>query len=614
MTNVGTTSECSYTPAEIDWIARETCETVVAEPGKTCPYDVEAFERIERRAVPTGQYPLYDPPPHPCDSLPTDLPPDCIAQQPYHLRIGGFRREQNFGPDEGAAQLASAGVAFSDSLGHGLFEHLLLCRKYGVVPVFEAPAVGFPMPFLQSELSTFEEIYRREIAEFAGWIRRAEAIYEHPILERAGQPWTLWSSYSPLALFMLSAGRKPEETATELEAECGTRRLDPAPSNPRERAAQLRALSFIRERHMEVRAIMASILREVIAPDAILIDNAHTLPGLDYERLGEIYDHPGVAARSGYLEDESSREANVAFSVRLFGDLAGKPPIASVRINLTAAGARVVAGPQAVRNWSSAALRHGVSGLYFWPIDYPSDDGQYFGPMPGNTDPSAQGRQRWDAMLGVFRDLQNVRCFQPPRGKIGILVPYDHLELAGWRRIFDTFVRLENEHILCRLVSGRAVSRGEESLSGLELLLVPACPFAADSLVESLERFVHRGGTLVCGCGEGLRYNTDGNLRTMFGGAELDSLLGERPKSHKMGQGKAIFTDDIFANLQQCDVDRQEWIYSVGAENLKHLSGTVEGRSSPPPEPDINVKHYLYEHSSNAFMPHLKKVEDFPTS
>ena len=152
-----------YSPDEIDALARYACETVVAEPGKVCPYDVEAFRRIERRPVPTGEYPLYEPPAAVGGPLPDSLPQECVSNEPYHLRIGGFRRADVFGPDEAAGAISSAGIKFSDSLGEGLFEHLVLCRKYGVTPVFEAPAMGFPFPFLENELPTFERLYRRGV-------------------------------------------------------------------------------------------------------------------------------------------------------------------------------------------------------------------------------------------------------------------------------------------------------------------------------------------------------------------------------------------------------------------------------------------------------------------
>jgi len=612
MTKGGLESDFCYTHSQIDALALAACETVVAEPGKPCPYDVEAYQRIERRAVPTGEYPAYDPPPPIHNPLPSPLPPECIGDQPYHLRISGFRREGIFGPDEAAEVLVSAGVSFADSLGQGLFEHLVLCRKYGVVPVFEAPAAGFPFPFLESELPHFERIYRREISEFADWIRCAEMVYGHPILARAGQPWVLWGLHSPLALFMLSAARKPDQTAAELQSHSGIWRLEPSPTTPAARASQLRAWSFVRRRHMEVRTIMAKVLREVVSPDAVLIDNAHTLPAVDYELLGEIYDHPGVAARSGYLEDEWIRDANVAFAVRLFGDLTGKSPIASVRINLTAAGTRFIPGPQAVRNWCDAALRHGTAGYYFWPVDYPSSDGQYFGAMAGNTDPSARGRERWDAMLDLFGEIRRARCFQPPAARIGILVPYDQLELDGWRRVYNAFVALENQRILSRFVSGRAAAAGDEIVSSLDVICVPACPFACDRLVAALERFVHGGGTLILSCPEALMYDAAGNRRTEFAGREPGVIQRESETSHGFGKGTIFCVSDIVPVVNRLDVETYPWVYELRTSNVQELTGFADPPPTPAPAPELKLKHYMYEHSSSAILPYLDKFADFP--
>ena len=599
-----------YTPDEIDALALAACETVVAEPGRVCAYDVEAYRRIDRQSVPTGKYPYDNPPPSDSGDVRRSIPRQCIGDTSYHLRINGFRRESIFSPDESAALLARAGVGYADSLGQGLFEHLLLCRQYGVRPILEAPAMGFAVPFLACELGLFRQIYRRQVEEYVRWVKQVEAIYGQPLLKRSGQPWILWSNYSPLALFVLSATRQPEQTAAELKAASGEERLIPDPQTPSQQARQLKAWSFIRRRHMEVRAMMADVFREQLAPEAILMDNTHTLPVLDYGCLGEIYDHPGVAARSGYLQDEDLRGPNVAFSVRLFSDLTGKTPVVSVRINTTAAGTRVIAGPNAVRRWCDAALRHGVAGYYFWPVDYPSCDGQYFGAMAGNTDPSCHGRQRWDTMLEVFGDISDARRFQPPRAKIGILVPYDYLDLAGWRRIYDQFVQLENERIWSRLVGGRDIERDEGVLDNCEALLVPACSFVSDTLVDRLEAFVRRGGILVVTTNDALRYDTSGQERKPFVGLASSDWTADESRS--VGQGQVIRTDEPTRHLRGATTD--DWVYQVDTKNVRELTGQTEQRDRPEPESDVRVRHYMYEHSSPAIFPYLDKPVTFPDS
>jgi len=599
-----------YSPDEIDALARYACETVVAEPGKVCPYDVEAFRRIERRPVPTGEYPLYEPPAAVGGPLPDLLPQECVSNEPYHLRIGGFRRADVFGPDEAANAISSAGIKFSDSLGEGLFEHLVLCRKYGVTPVFEAPAMGFPFPFLENELPTFERLYRREVEDFSDWIKRAEAVFGKPILQAPRQPWVLWGLLSPLALFMQSATRKPSETSVELNRHSGASRLSSSPASPEERATQLQAWAFLRRRHMEVRAIMARSLREVIATNALLIDNTHVMPIVDFERLGEIYDHPGVAVRSGYLDEEHLREPNVAFGVRLFHDLTGKSPIVSVRINTTAAGTRFIAGHQAIRNWTDCALRHGAAGFYFWPVDYPSQDGQYFGALPGNTDPSSRGKERWLAQLELFRQISSAQRFRPPWSKIGILVAPDLLDLSAWKRVFTTFVELENARIFARFISSRRMGTGDNSLDKFEVVVLPACPFLSNSHAKLLENYVADGGNLIISCPEALQYDEAGQPRSTFAGLSLPFANGD---SRAHGKGNIFLTDNVVRSAGALRLTNQDWIYNIQASSLRELTGVHDSSPIVDPDPNVNVKHYLYEHSSKAIMPYVEKVTRFPT-
>ena len=87
----------TYAPGEVDALALASSETVVAEPGRSIPYDVEAYQRVERRAVKTGQYCRYNPPAGDVVPIAQPVPSNCIQRQPYHLRIGGFQREDIFG-------------------------------------------------------------------------------------------------------------------------------------------------------------------------------------------------------------------------------------------------------------------------------------------------------------------------------------------------------------------------------------------------------------------------------------------------------------------------------------------------------------------------------------
>ena len=627
-------TDSSYTAEELDAIALAGCESLVADPGQVYAYDLEAHTRIYRQPVEEGQYACFnqtDPFVEPRDIA---VPDGCAADHGYLLRIGGFRRDTIFSPSEAARVLAGAGVNYADSLGNGLFEHLVLCRRSGIVPTFEAPSMGIALPFLESELPVFECLYRHHVTEFRDWIGRAEAVYGHALLDREGQPWVLYLRVTPLMLFQLSINRKPRETAQELKARTGVDRLSAAARTPWERAGQARAWAFIRRRHMEVMGIMARVFREMVAPTGVLIGNAHVLPIIDYELMGEVFDHPGVAARAGYIEEPSLREPYMGYGVRLFADLSCRLPIMSVRINTLAAGTRFIPGRDTIRRWFDQAVRHGVRGFYFWTTDYPSREGQYFGSLPGNTDPSTRGRERWDAMLDCFRDIAPARCFVPPAGEIGILVPYEVLDTSGWRRVLGTFVELEAARIWSKLVSARDVERDRTCLAALRVLAVPALPFASNGLADGLEWYIKQGGVLIVGDRQFARFDIDGHPRRPPAGLCESQLGGDGEVDLPIGSGRvlawadpgtglAIESGDVAASLAEAArrwsavagalrLDRRDWVYQVKAANLHELTGDAPPDDRPAPEPDVEPKHYLYEHSSPLIVPFINNPENFP--
>jgi hypothetical protein len=601
-----------YTPGEVDALARLACETVVAEPGKVCAYDIEAYRRIDHRPVKTGGYPCYNPKRKPRKTAVSDIPRGAVDRRAYSLRIGGFRREGLFGPDEAAKLLSGAGIDAADSLGHGLFEHLVLCREYGVTPSFEAPAMGIPMPFLEPELDTFQQIYREHVREYCGWIKAAEAVYGHRIIGHPGQPWVLWGAWSPLALFLKSAARKPEHTADELKTASGTDRLTVSASTPVERAQQAKAWAFIRRRHMRVRAIQAAVLREALGDGAVLIDNTHTLPVVDYELLGEVYDHPGVAVRPGYLDEPGLRTPYVGYSMRLFADLTGKTPIASIRINTLCAGTRVIPGPEAIRAWCDEAIAHGVAGFYFWPTDYPSSEGQYFGALAGNPDPSAMGPQRWDAMLDIFRDVAGATRYVPPGARVGILVPDTELDNEGWGRVMRTFIQLDSQRVFVNLIAARAVQRDAASLDRFTVLLVPALPFMSDRLKENLERYVNRGGGLVLTDPQAGLYDTEGKPRSPLFGLDYDRMRREHPSGIKFGSGQVHYRTGSDPDHEIPEPARQSAVFDVTTTNVREVTGQGEPPDRPKPDPGARVRHYMYEHSSSAIMPYIDIPDGFP--
>lgn len=607
-----------YTPVEIDRIARVGGETVVAAPGVTVEYDVEAYERIARRQFRVGTHRIYQPfrRARKPARLATRVPKGCIDRRGYLIRLGGFRRNDIFGPDECGASLRKAGIRYADSLGNGLFEHLLLCRKYGIAPTFESPALGIPLPFLPEEMLAFESLYRQQVTEMRRWVTRIETIYGHRILEQQGQPWIVWLRLSPLALFMMSAARKPRETADALEQASGVRRLGANPQTPRGRAAQARAWAFIRRQHMRVHQIMADVTRELVARRGVIVGNLHTLPQVDYELMGQVFDYPGVAVRASYMRERSCREPYIGYAVRLFNDLSGRAPIVSLRVNITAAGSREVCSSRAVRAWHDEAVRHGAAGFYVWPIDYPNGPGQYCGPMPGNPDRSACGRERWDAMLQACRDVSACRRFVPPESDVCVLVASDVLSQADWKRVMCACIELEEARIWYRMVSARAVERDVNALKKCRLLVIPALPFASDSLISSIERYLRAGGRVATPSRDLAMHDLDGAPRA---GPFLDSTqvivmptpaCGRVLDSRNVAMALAKAARTWRAVAKRARVQDRSWVFDIACDTLMSATGKVETGGRPEGEPDLRLGHYLYEHSSNWILPYI----DNPTS
>lgn len=622
--------QAEYSPWLIDKLAYAQCETVAAVPGTIVSYDVEFYERVKRESLATCEPPYFNP-----SSRNGRLGSRAKARQstvlePYLMRLGGFRRDVSFSPDGAAAALKHAGIQYADSIGNGLFEHLMLCRKYGIVPAFEAPAMEMPLPFLERQMPIFKKIYRKHLVEMRNWLRLVEKIYGHSIINRAAQPWTLWIPVSPLALFLISMRRDPEETMAELQAAAGTSRLAVDAATPKEQARQFKAWAFIRRQHMKVLKIMAELLRDAVADQGLIVGNMHTLPPVDYEMMGEAFDMPGVAVRPGYVKEPHLREGYVGYAISLFKDLCKRPPLVSVRTNITAAGTYCVAGPRAIKRWFDEAVRHGSGGFYLWPVDYPMGGSTYRGVMRGNPEPTNYGRERWESMLENCRTIASRQRFVPPPAEVGILVPYDVLDRQGWQRVMRTFLELRGARIWSQMFSARLIERDPKSLARNKLLVVPILPFASTRLTKQLENYVYNGGTLVVPDAQIGIHDLDGHRRPVVFGLEEESRPdGERP----IGAGRVIILPnpalgrwerennslDLLARASalwkkvagRLPLKDFSWVMDVSAEDLPRVSEKDNSYMAPRAEPEMRLRHYLYEHSSDWLMPYLQNPDTF---
>jgi hypothetical protein len=613
-----------YSEAERDALAERGAETLSFKPGASAAYDVENFERIPRRSTPPGSHITYELPAVP-GFTDRKVPSVCFGKRPYLLRIGGVRRGTCWGPDEMAVMLRKAGIRYCDSFGNGLFETLLLCKKHGLWPVFESPALGFQLPFLEQDLPPFRKLYRRRLRRMKSDLKLVEEILGTRLVGREGQPWIVWMRFSPLALFFSAVERAPEAVAEELKEALGFSKAPVFPSSPEEEADQARFWSYVRRRHGQVLMSIAELFREEIVGKGVLVGNMHANPPVDYALLVRALDFPGIAVRPCYLEDKEMSGSHVAFSVKLIRDLTGRPPVVSIRSNLLSAGSRFIPGRNLLAAWHDAALRAGIAGFYFWPWDFPAADSDlgYNGPMFSNPDPSARGMERWRDNLELLAGFSGLPVFSPPPAQVGILVCHQTLDRLGWKKVFSTYRACEAARVWVSFLDAQSFSENPGEFRQIKLLIVPSLPFSSSQLIKALREF-SRSGCVLTG-------QEEIGMRDLQGFPRPEGLTVVRAAGKSVaGNGDVTLFPTLDRVLEKgdealvslvtalqsvaCDlqVETQSWVYDVTVESLRRSCPTLLADfDSAPIGPGVKLEHYLYEHSSNWILPFLDDEEPY---
>ena len=608
-----------YSEEEKDRLAASGAETLCFRPGAVAEYDVELYERIPRKLVTFGKHRLYDIP-EPQSVKTVEVPAECLSGKPFHNHLRGFRRNTLFTPDGIGKILADSGIVYTDGAGNGLYEGLRICRKYGLRPVFEAPAMGFALPFLENERPAFMRVYREKLMQMRRDLADVERLCGERLVRREHHPWVLWLRYSPLALYFASMERDPVATSDELERETGVRKAPADTHDPYERAAIARFWALIRRRHAELLLAMSEALREHIVGDGVIVGNMHANPIVNYGMMNRVFDMPGVAVRPCYLEDTSLHPSYAAYTVQLFGDLTGKPPIVSVRTNLLSAGLRFVPGPNVVKQWYGIAARSGAAGFYFWPRDFSGDSGGYDGPMCGNPDPSTFGEERWDTHLEVLSALAGRPAFVPPKAEVALLVSADGFDRAGWLKAFDMFRRFYESSIHVRFVD---IEEPLESWSTARLVAIPTLPICSDIAIEAIRTCVRNGATVVTGDEElgeldfeGRSRQTDFRYQNLRGWRSHSSTDGNAASEKTLWVWKSHEPDRsadralLHGICRDCSVNPMSWIFDVDLGSYSRAVGVRPGIDRTKPDPDVTFEHYLYEHSSDWALPQYRGTED----
>ncbi len=588
--------------SDFDNLALQACETLGYVGGRVAAYDVAGYTRTERRETCPATVAYREIPGAAKASLPAHARFD---DQPYLVRIGGFHRGSLYGPDQVGALFRKLGIAWNDGLGEGICESLLINRKYGLAHSLEAPAFHYSFPFLQEDWPGFREQYTKHLDRFETRLKELEPVYGAPLLKREAGVCVVYFFTTPLSLFVQAYQRNPARVTQDLQRWMGRPMPVAEPVGPNERLSMVKFWSLVRARHGQAAEYIAGQLRDRLGSGTALVGNFHELPIDDFESFGKALDHPAVAVRPLLLDDDLMLRHYTAYFTRLFRDLTGKPPMVSVRINLSAAGSRFVPGPNLIRHWTDQAVRHGAGAFYLWPRDYPMDQANpYDGMIPGNPEMNTHPQERWQAALQLHSELATRQKFAPPGPQTAILVPYHSALLyrQEWRRIYAAFSACAQAGIYAGFV-GDWQAAGAGIPSHVRLLIVPVLEFVSPALRSALERFTRNGGTLLMAAQE--LYDTDGNALSPIQGAqaipgnlfEVFPLDGNSSES-LLNECAAFLGDQVKRNK----VETHSWVYDVSLAGLPLASQT----RLRTPDPEIQFDHWMYEHSSKWIYPYLK--------
>ena len=590
------------TEHELDRLALEGCEMLGFKSGSTVAYDPAGYERSERIQVEPGSLATRD-----CEAQAVqERPAQAVFEaRPYPSRIAGFQRRDIFGPDEIGGMASSRNIPWNDGLGNGLFESLRIDRKYGLKHVLEPPILGFSLPFLPSDRPAFQQNYQSQVDQFLADLREQELAYGGSLADKGERMAVLWCPHTPLSLFAEAYRNTPAAVEDDLEKEIGVRDIPAAPQTPAERATLARFWALIRRRQAEAIGLEASILRQRMGPGLVIAANNHELPPLDMELQGQVFDFPAVAIRPLLLDDEVMLRHYVAYFTRFFRDLAEKPPMISVRMNLSAASPRFVPSSNLIRRWYDQAVCQGAGAFYFWTRDYPYSDaaGIYDGPIPGNPDPCVHGEERFATVIDLLGKLANRQRFIPPAAEIAILVPNEAglLDRTAWRRIYAIFSACAEARLHVRFISDRTIAAGGVP-AGIRLMLAPVLEFLSSALRSKLEEFTRQGGSLFIR--DMPLWDAAGHPAGRLAGAQQmhPAALDVFPAGEKGSQKKLESLADILAGLAaRWGAASQSYVFDVGCDNLP-LSQVSQLR---PAEPGLRFSPWLYEHGSPWIVPYL---------
>ena len=593
------------TEKDFDQLALDGCDMVVYKDGSVVTYDVAGYDRIPRRELSPRLVPVR----HGKTASEKPTPPQAqFTDRPYLVRKAGFRRGQLFGPDEVGSSFRELGIAFNDGLGNGLYESLLINRKYGLRQAFESPSKGLSFPYLEAEFDRYPQEYERYLDEFLARYGELDQVYGESLFGVDASLVVFILGDTPLGVFSRVYQQEAEALHVELERAIGMPLPPVQPGTPGERLALTRFWNYLWAKHARILESRIAVMRKKIGASLIAVGNFHELPHLDQEAFGRIYDYPAVAVRPLLLEDELMIRYYTAYWTQLVYDLSGKPPIVSLRNTLSAAGCRFIPDAALNREWYDQAIRHGAGAFYLWTRDYPMDlNDPYDGPIVGNPVAETRPEERWQANLSALGLLAQRQVFVPPEAQVGILVPLRAawLNRQAWRRIYAAFSAAAEARIHTRFVSDQQIEKNGVPGS-IQLLLIPELEFVSDELRSQLAEFSQRGG-IVRIVDRPLMDKEAQPTEPLADSRPFDRSLVEvfpldQPASEEALQ---LLAEAIRKWSAEAGADGQDWVFDLTCENLPPASNTWLRE----PDPSIVFRAWLYEHGSDWIYPYIKSQD-----
>ncbi|NMC83042.1 MAG: hypothetical protein GYA63_09340 [Armatimonadetes bacterium] len=273
--------------------------------------------------------------------------------------------------------------------------------------------------------------------------------------------------------------------------------------------------------------------------------------------------HPGIILNPRVTTDTRVTALSAEFLVRLTSDLTQRIPFVSLDLsNLTKAQSGWAA------EWINGIARQGVIGLHVIPAE------------------EAAVRAETETAL---KPLRTAGVYLPPVSQVGILVSLDtcDMEPGAWLALFDAFSALRENGCLPGFVSDAQILNRSTQLARYRVLVVPAARWIDRGVVDAVEDWVRRGGTLIVCDDHAFSRDRDGTdttrrSRSLFGWASVS--LPPEDALNEAGRLRIVPVATTKVMQRWTDGRPAVWALSLGAGTIFTAPVNITSRGCPWPE------------------------------